>query len=155
MQLNNLQTNQSLGVAGPIWPNSTYNITLIYLSEANIYMHKIQDSFLPETLMLKESCNLIEQQYMLPNHLKAYVIHNKNKIFPSNSINLPFWITCGNTTLKPTKSTPGKSKHLLPWLGIPSHIHSAIVIIQAIFPCLLSLCRKCKALHASMQKSWW
>ena len=32
-------------------------------------------------LMLNESCNLIKQEHILINHLKIYVINNKNKIF--------------------------------------------------------------------------
>ena len=46
------------------------------------------DCSLPETLMIKESCNLTGQEQILVNHLKVYVINDKNTFFPENSINI-------------------------------------------------------------------
>ena len=46
------------------------------------------DCSLPETLMIKESCNLTGQEQILVNHLKVYVINDKKTFFPENSINI-------------------------------------------------------------------
>ena len=66
------QTNQnhhrqvyaSLGVAGSSWPQPTNSSTLrCYLPLVNIFLKKKYDTdcFLPESLAIKESCNIIGQ----------------------------------------------------------------------------------------------
>ena len=47
--------------------------------------------FVPQTLMNKESYNLIRRGHILVNNMEVYVIHKeKEPLFPQDSINLSF-----------------------------------------------------------------
>ena len=68
--------------------------------------------------MIKESCNLIGQENILVNHLKVYVIKrhlktHKKTLFPLKIqlISHSELFISGKTNLRPTKFTPGKSRH--------------------------------------------
>ena len=51
--------------------------------------------------MIKESCGLIEEEYIYLNHVKVYAIRDKNTFFPMNSINISFRFT-SNVAIPPS-----------------------------------------------------
>ena len=73
----------SLDLAGHSGLHLTNSSTLRYcLSLIAISIQNIEgkNCFLPEKLMIKESFNLIEQEHILVNHFKVYIVHYKNAL---------------------------------------------------------------------------
>ena len=59
--------------------------------------------------MIKESCNLIEQEYILVSHKKVYAINDKLEFNESFILNYFQW---GHTTPRSTNFIPGRSRHV-------------------------------------------
>ena len=98
--------------------------------------------------MIKKSCNLIGQEHILVNHSVVSAVHDKKTLFP-----LEF--KCSQTTPRPIKFTLHKSGHVWTWLGMHGHAQTAIGVLYAIFPCLLTLFKTFKTMVLFFQKYWW
>ena len=85
--------------------------------------------------MIKESCDLTGQEHILVTPLKVCVIHDKMTLFSLEFIMLHYFY-CGHTTLRPTKFSPGKSKHFLEeaHLATSKHKQSYILAFLGYYP---------------------
>ena len=75
--------------------------------------------------MIKESCNLIEQEYILVSHKKVYAINDKLEFNESFILNYFQW---GHTTPRSINFIPGRSR------GMSGLTKPAVVVLHATFP---------------------
>lgn len=100
---------------------------------------------------------MIRGKYILLNHLKSYVMHDKKKLLLLR-IKLIFYFElflCDHTTPKSTNShlvSLGMSR--FDWAYLV-HLTSSSTIFHIIFPWLISLCKKSKMLVVSYLRYWW
>ena len=119
-----------------------------------LYVKNQRCCFIPHTLMIKDSYNLIWPKHILANNFKIYIIYEE-KNFSFLTTELIF-----NSELYSIRpyhpKTNYKSRCVWTWLGMPSQPHPTNRSrLRCYLPRWLYLCKKSKTMIISFQTNWW